>query len=434
MQKRALIAEVMPDSIGEELGLEPGDAVCAVNGRRISDFLDYQFLTASPDILLAVEKKDGTRIEFEIENEDMEDLGLTFESFIFDSAKSCSNRCIFCFIDQLPPDMRKSLYFKDDDSRLSFLYGNYVTMTNMLPKDVERLVEYHVSPVNISVHTTNPALREKMLQNRHAGRLLEYMHMLSEGGITMNMQIVLCKGVNDGPELDCTLCDLAAFHPAAASVSVVPVGLTRYREGLYPLEPFTREDAQQIVRQAEAWQERFLKELGTRFVYLADELYLLADLPMPPYEAYEDFPQIENGVGMEVSLEEEFREALSEKPALAYSGKTLIATGELALPFIRGLLVWAKEQYPALCAEAVGIRNDLFGGGVTVAGLVGGRDLISQTKGRDFDRLMIPRSMLKADEDIFLDDVTLEQVEAALGVPVVTAENDGFDFLHQLLH
>jgi len=433
LQKCAVIAEVMPDSIAEELGLEAGDVVRAVNGKEIADFLDYQFLTASQDILLTVQKKDGDLIEFEIENEDMEDLGITFASYLFDEAKSCSNRCIFCFIDQLPPGMRKSLYFKDDDSRLSFLYGNYVTMTNMLPKDVQRLVDYHVSPVNISVHTTNPELRIKMLQNKHAGRLLDYMQKLADGGITMNMQIVLCKGVNDGVELDRTLTDLAAFHPLAASVSVVPVGLTWYREGLYPLEPFSKEDALRVVQQVEAYQEKYLQELGTRFVYLSDEFYLLSGLPLPPFESYEDFPQIENGVGMEVSFLEEFMSALEEEQALLYQGKTLVATGVLALPFIQDLLKRAKERYPALQAEAVGIRNDLFGEGVTVAGLIGGRDLISQTKGLSCDRVLIPSSMLKADEDIFLDDVTLCEVEEALGVPVIPVFNDGAEFLHHLL-
>ncbi len=434
MRKCAVIAEVMPDSIAEELGLKPGDVVRAVNGKEIADFLDYQFLTASQDILLTVQKEEGDLIEFEIENEELEDLGITFASYLFDEAKSCSNRCIFCFIDQLPPGMRKSLYFKDDDSRLSFLYGNYVTMTNMLPKDVQRLVDYHVSPVNISVHTTNPELRKEMLQNKHAGRLLEYMQMLSDGGITMNMQIVLCKGVNDGNELDKTLADLAAFHPAAASVSIVPVGLTRYREGLYPLEPFGKEDALQVVRQVEAYQEKYLQELGTRFVYLSDEFYLLSGLPLPPFSAYEDFPQIENAVGMEVSFLEEFMSALEEEPALSYQGKTLVATGVLALPFIQDLLGRAVERYPALQLEAVGIRNDLFGEGVTVAGLIGGRDLISQTRGLSCDRLLIPSSMLKADEDIFLDDVTLCEVEEALGVPVIPVFNDGAVFLHHLLH
>ena len=434
MQKKAIIADVAPGSIAEELGLMPGDAVLCVDGKEIVDFLDYQFLTAASEFVLTVKAKDGSLIEFEIENEEMEDLGITFESFIFDSAKSCSNRCIFCFIDQLPKGMRESLYFKDDDSRLSFLYGNYVTMTNMLPKDVERLVAYHVSPVNISVHTTNPVLREKMLHNRHAGRLAEYMQMLKAGGITMNMQIVLCKGINDGTELDRTLSDLSALHPEAASVSVVPVGLTKYREGLYPLEAFTQADAEKVVMQIEAWQEKFLQDLGTRFVYASDEFYLLAQKPMPPFEAYEDFPQIENGVGMEVSFEEEFRQALAEEPIADFTGKMLVATGKLAEPFIRHLLELAKEQYPMLAAEACGIRNDLFGEGVTVAGLVGGRDLISQLTGKPCARILIPRSMLKADEAVFLDDVTLQQAEEALGVPIIATENDGYDFLDKLLH
>ena len=284
MQYHAEVFRVLPGSIAEELGIEPGDIICTINGRRVADFLDYQFLTASEEILLEVQKTSGERITFEIENEDMEDLGISFEKMLFDPAKSCANRCIFCFIDQLPPDMRQSLYFKDDDSRLSFLYGNYVTMTNMLPKDVSRLIEYRVSPVNISVHTTNPVLRRKMLKNRHAGRVMDYIRMLYDGDIEMNMQIVLCKGINDGAELTKTLEDLAAFHPLAVSVSIVPVGLTRCREELYPLEPFTKESAAQVIMQIEAMQQQFLERLGTRFVYLSDEFYLMADIPMPSAE------------------------------------------------------------------------------------------------------------------------------------------------------
>ncbi len=433
MQYHAEVFHVMPDSIAEELGIVPGDIVCEINGRRIADFLDYQFLSAMPEIVLKIRKQTGEEIEFEIENEELEDLGISFEKMLFDPAKSCSNRCVFCFIDQLPPNMRESLYFKDDDSRLSFLYGNYVTMTNMLPKDVERLIEYRVSPVNISVHTTDMELRKLMLKNCHADRLMEYIRMLYDGDIVMNMQIVLCKGLNDGENLSKTLLDLATFHPLAVSVSVVPVGLTRYREGLYPLEAFTKEDALAVVSQVEALQKKFLEELGSRFVYLSDEFYLLADLPIPEAEAYEDFPQIENGVGMEASLEMEFKEALKEDLPLTFTGKTVIATGTLAFPFIEKLVSLAKEKYPALDVEVVSVENHLFGGGVTVAGLLGGRDLLDGLKGKTFDRLLITASMLKADEPVFLDDVTVEEVESALGVRLVANQNDGFEFLCCLL-
>ncbi len=433
MQYHAEVFSVRPDSIAEELGIEPGDVICKVNGRRIGDFLDYQFLTAAEEILLCVQKKDGSMIEFEIENEELEDLGIGFQKMLFDPAKSCSNRCVFCFIDQLPKNLRESLYFKDDDSRLSFLYGNYVTMTNMLPKDVDRLIEYRVSPVNISVHTTNMALRKKMLNNRHADRLMGYIQKLADGGITMNMQIVLCKGLNDGEELTRSLCDLASFFPVAASVSVVPVGLTRYREGLYPLEAFTKEDAQLVVEQVEGLQERFLKEFGSRFVYLGDEFYLMAELPMPPVANYEDFPQIENGVGMEASMEEEFLSALSEAPSMGKPGQTVLATGALAYPFIKKLVDTAKERYTNLEARVVRVSNQLFGGGVTVAGLLGGQDLMSQLSGMKMDRLLITSSMLKADEPVFLDDVTVSEVEASLQTKVITVENDGYDFLHKLL-
>ncbi len=433
MQYRAEVSDVIPGSIAVELGIEPGDIICKINGRRIADFLDYQFLSASPAIVMQVRKKNGGEIEFEIENEELEDLGIVFQNMLFDPAKSCSNRCIFCFIDQLPPDLRDTLYFKDDDSRLSFLYGNYVTMTNMSEKDVERLIEYRVSPVNISVHTTDMKLRETMLHNRHAGRLLRYMQMLYDGDISMNMQIVLCKHVNDGEQLTKTLMDLAAFHPKAVSVSVVPVGLTRYREGLYPLEPFTKEDASQVVAQVEALQAQFLETLGSRFVYLSDEFYLLAELPIPSAEAYEDFPQIENGVGMEASMEEEFLAALEGNYPIVDTGKTVVATGELAYPFIQKLVNLAMAKYPHLQVEVVPVKNHLFGGGVTVAGLLGGKDLINGLAGRQFDRLLITASMLKADEPIFLDDVTVSDVEEALDTKLTANQNDGFAFLQALL-
>lgn len=433
MEYHAEVFSVRPDSIAEELGIEPGDIIRSVNGRRIGDFLDYQFLTAAEELLLCVQKKNGGLIEFEIENEDMEDLGIGFKNMLFDPAKSCSNRCIFCFIDQLPPNLRESLYFKDDDSRLSFLYGNYVTMTNMLPKEVDRLIEYRVSPVNISVHTTNMELRKKMLRNRHAGRLMDYIKRLADGGISMNMQIVLCKGVNDGEELTRTLQDLAAFFPAAVSVSVVPVGLSRYREGLYPLEAFTRQDARNVVQQVESLQQQFLEKLGSRFVYVSDEFYLMAEMAMPEAESYEGFPQIENGVGMEVSLEEEFMEALAEQPAMGQSGRTVIATGTLAYPFIKKLVDRANQRYTNLKAEVVAVPNRLFGGGVSVAGLLGGRDLISSLQGRAIDRLLITSSMLKADEPIFLDDVTMQELEETLAAKVQPVENDGRELMYALL-
>ncbi len=433
MQYKAEVSYVEPESIAEELGICPGDIICKINGRDICDYFDYQFLAASPSILLSVQKQDGSMIEFEIENEEMEDLGIGFSGMLFEGAKSCANRCIFCFIDQLPPNMRKTLYFKDDDSRLSFLYGNYVTMTNMLPKDVERLIEYRVSPVNISVHATNPELRCRMLCHKQAGRVMEYMQMLYRGGIEMNMQIVLCRDINDGAELDRTLTDLAKFHPMAVSVSVVPVGLTRFRDGLTPLQPFDKESAKSVLDQIERHQKVFLETFGSRFVYASDEFYLMAERPMPPAEHYENFPQIENGVGMEASFEEEFFEALSQNMPLTYSGKSLIATGTLAAPFIEKLMAAAKKQYPAMNAECVAIQNNLFGGGVSVAGLLGGNDLKEQLAGKHFDRILITKSMLKADEDIFLDDVRLSDLESYFGVPIIPVENDGADFLEKLL-
>ncbi len=429
----AEVSDVVPESIAACLGITKGDIICTINGRRVADFLDYQFLTASENILMTVKKQDGQMVEFEIENEGMEDLGICFDKMLFDPAKSCTNKCIFCFIDQLPPDMRSSLYFKDDDSRLSFLYGNYVTMTNMKEEDLDRLIEYRVSPVNVSVHTTNPKLRVKMLGNRFADRIMPYMQKLADGGLDLNMQIVLCKGINDGEELTRTLRDLASLHPAACSVSIVPVGLTDYREGLYPLEAFTKEDAQEVICQVEHLQYEFMQTLGSRFVYLSDEFYLLAEQTMPKAEAYEGFPQIENGVGMEASFSEEFLERLAEQPEMGNPGKTVIATGVLAYPLISGLVEKAKEQYPDLSAEVVAVENHLFGGGVTVAGLLGGSDLKRTLEGKEMDRLLITSSMLKADEDIFLDDITVSQLEDILHTQIIANDNDGGAFLTCLI-
>ncbi|MBO5929877.1 MAG: DUF512 domain-containing protein, partial [Clostridia bacterium] len=309
-KKGAYVASVDSGSIAEELGICPGDLVVSVDQTPIVDYLDYKFLSTNEEIVLTVLKESGEQIEFEIENEDMEDLGINFETMLFDSPRSCRNQCIFCFIDQMPKGMRESLYFKDDDSRLSFFYGNYVTLTNMKEDDLSRIISYRISPVNISVHTTNPALRVEMLKNKHAGKIMDQIDMLYNHGIFMNMQIVLCKGINDGAELDRTLSDLSRFIPYASSVSVVPVGLTRCREGLYPLAPFEKEDAQKVIAQISAWQKRFLKEHGTRFVYASDEFFVTAELPVPDEEEYEDFPQIENGVGLLASLEAEFQKAL----------------------------------------------------------------------------------------------------------------------------
>ena len=432
-KKGAYVASVDAGSIAEELGICPGDLVVSIDGTPIVDYLDYKFLSTNEEIVLTILKQSGEKIEFEIENADMEDLGINFETMLFDSPKSCQNKCIFCFIDQMPKGMRKSLYFKDDDSRLSFFYGNYVTLTNMKEDDLKRLISYRISPVNISVHTTNPALRVQMLKNKRADKILDHIRLLYDHGIFMNMQIVLCKGINDGQELDRTLSDLSGFIPQACSVSVVPVGLTRCREGLYPLKPFEQEDAKKVVAQISAWQERFLKEHGTRFVYASDEFFITAGLPIPKEEEYEDFPQIENGVGMLASMEAEFLRALDLGLSVASNEKTVIATGEISYEFIKKLVNTAKMRYNKINTDVLMVENQLFGGKVTVSGLLGGADLIRALKGTDASRVLITKCMLKADEDIFLDDYTRLQVEQEIGARVIPVQNDGEALLRAIL-
>ncbi len=429
----AYVLSVDEGSIAEELEIESGDLILAIDGKEIVDYLDYKFLSTGEEIVMTVKKKSGELIEYEIENPYLEDLGINFENFLFDKAHSCHNKCIFCFIDQMPKGMRDTLYFKDDDARLSFLYGNYVTLTNMKEADIDRLIEYRISPVNISVHTTNPELRCEMLHNKNADKIMEHIKKLHDAGIEMNMQVVLCKGINDGAELDRTIEELSAFLPVARSMSVVPVGLTRCREGLYPLEPFEKEDCKKVVQQIEAWQEKLLKKYGTRFVYASDEFYVNGGISIPDEENYEDFPQIENGVGMLASFEAEFNIALNSGMEKVKCEKIIVATGEISYNFIKKLVNHAKMRYNINDIDVIGVRNELFGGKVSVSGLLGASDLFRELSGVKADKLLITESMLKADEDIFLDDVTLAEAEEKLGMEIVPVRNDGGCFLAALL-
>lgn len=432
MKNFALVKSVDSGSIAEELGISAGDTIVSVNGEKIEDYFDYKFLSQDEEIELCVIKKDGSKCIFEIYNEELEDLGINFEGMLFGHAKNCQNKCIFCFIDQLPKGMRKSLYFKDDDSRLSFLYGNYLTLTNMKDEDVNKIIRYRISPVNISVHTVNTELRVFMLKNKRAGRIMEQIRHFAENGISMNFQIVLVKGVNDGEELMRSIDELSHFYPQGVSLSVVPVGITGFRRGLYKIDPFTKEDYEKIISEVGKKQEELLEKIGTRFVYLSDEFYLNAQKNLPSYDEYEDFPQIENGVGMIASLEKEFNEALAVNTKKGDGVKTVVATGELSYNFINMLVNKVKIGYNTNI-EVVKIKNNFFGGQVSVSGLICGADLIDQLKDKEFDRLLITKSMLKADEDIFLDDVTTGDVEKALGCKIVANENNGFDFLDKLM-
>ena len=407
----------------------PGDRLVTINGKAIEDVLDYKYYSYDRELLIVLETERGIKKLIYVKKSEGEDLGLEFDDYLMDKARSCANKCIFCFIDQLPPGVRESLLFKDDDARMSFLLGNYITLTNLRERDIERIVKLRVSPVNISVHTTNPELRVKMLRNKRGGEIMEIMRRFKEAGITMNCQIVCCPGINDGAELMRTLEDLKSLYPAVASVSVVPVGLTKHREGLYPLTPVDSAKAAEIIDMTDSFGDKCLDELGCRLFYCADELYLKAGREIPPEHYYEGYPQIENGVGLMRSLEEEFMAAL-ESCTGADGEPFSIATGVAAAPFLTKILNTAKEKCANIDGKVFAVKNDFFGNTVDVAGLVVGGDIISQLKGKDLGlRLLIPASMLRHGGDMFLDDVTLNEVESALGVPVVTVPNDGFELM-----
>lgn len=432
-EKGHKIASVEPGSIAEELALEPGDVVLTINGEELEDVFDYRYQIDSPMVLMVVQKANGEEWELDIENE-YQDLGIVFENSLMSEYRSCSNKCIFCFIDQMPPGMRKTLYFKDDDSRLSFLQGNYITLTNMKDKDIDRIIRFHLSPINISVHTTDPELRCKMLNNRFAGRALKMIDRLCQAGTPMNGQIVLCKGVNDGEQLERTIGDLARYIPAMESLSVVPVGLTRFRDGLYPLEPFTSQDAQKVIAQIESWQERLFREHGTHFVHASDEFYLLAGQEMPEGERYDGYIQLENGVGMLRLLEEEVREELKDRQDDGRTEELSVATGLLPAGHLQRMIDLVAECFPGRKIHLYPVTNQFFGERITVAGLLTGQDIIRQLKGKMLgSRLLLPVCMFRSGEEVFLDDTTRTDVEKALQVPVDIVKSSGHDLVGALL-
>lgn len=439
--RNGLISHVEPGSAAFEGGIVPGDCLLAVNEQKIKDVFDYRFLTADEFVSLKLEDAHGEEYYVDIEKDAEEDLGLEFANPMMAEDKACANQCVFCFIDQMPPGMRETLYFKDDDPRLSFLTGNYVTLTNVSDRELHRIVNYRMSPINVSVHTTNPELRCRMLNHKKAGDILHKLDILQEGCIAVNAQIVLCPGYNDGDELDRTLKDLSERADCIASVSVVPVGITKYREGLAPMRVYTKEECRQVIAQVEAWQTRLLKEIGTRFVYVADEMYLKAGLALPPYESYEEFPQLENGVGMCALLDFEVcdylaREGarLQKRFAQAKPRKVTIATGKAAYPLIRGLTEYVRKHFTHIEAEVYAIENRFFGEDVTVAGLVTGGDLAAQLQGKDLgDALLITQNMLRAGEDVFLDDLHVSDIQDKLGAPVTAVEDRGEAFVQAML-
>lgn len=428
------IVSVVPGSIAEEMEIEAGDVLVSVNGQMPEDVFDYRYLINEEQLLVLIRKPDGEEWELEIEKEYEDDLGIEFENGLMDEYRSCRNKCIFCFIDQLPKGMRETLYFKDDDSRLSFLQGNYLTLTNMSDHDIDRIIRYKLSPINISFHTTNPELRCRMLHNRFAGEVFGKVRRLKEAGIEMNGQIVLCKGVNDGEELERSIRDLSGYMPELQSVSVVPVGLTRYREGLYPLEPFEREDARRVLDCIHRWQEKFFREFGTHFIHGGDEWYLLAERPMPAEETYDGYLQLENGVGMVRLLDEEICETLSHIAGDDRERHVTIATGKLAAPILEEHMKKIREKFPQVNVQVAAVENRFFGERITVAGLLTGKDLIGQLQGRDLgSRLLITEHMLKSGEPVFLDDVTVEELEKTLQIKVSIVKSGGNDLISSII-
>lgn len=429
------IKSVEPGSIAEELEIEVGDYLLAVNDTELKDIFDYHYLCNDENITVLVEKADGERWELDIEKDYNEDLGIDFEQGLMDEYRSCTNKCMFCFIDQMPPGMRETLYFKDDDARLSFLQGNYITLTNMKEADLERIIKYRLSPINISIHTVNPELRVKMLHNRFAGEALNKLQRLYDNRIEMNSQIVLCKGLNDGAELERSIEYLSNLLPYMESLSVVPVGLTKYRENLAPLEKFSKEDAIEVLDLIHRWQEKLLEKYGTRFVFASDEWYITAELPIPEEDYYEGYGQIENGVGMVRSLEDEFDEYLAELKGDDREKKVSLATGVLAGPIIKKLTDKLAEKYPNVTCEVYVIQNDFFGRDITVAGLLTGQDIIKQLKGKDLGKyLILPSVLLRSGEEVLLDDLTVQDLENALQKEIRIVKSDGTSLIDTILN
>lgn len=432
------ILSVCPKSLGEQAGILAEDILLSINGHVIKDVLDYRFYLTETSVELLLHRGPEL-VTVQIQKGEYDDIGLEFETPLMDKKHSCANRCVFCFVDQLPKGMRSSLYFKDDDDRLSFLHGNYVTLTNLKDEDIDRLITMHISPVNISVHTTNPELRVKMMKNKRAGEVLSYLGKLADAGIALCTQIVLCKNLNDREELDRSMRDLLTYYPALRSCAIVPVGLTRHREGLCPLEAFTPEDCAAVIDQVNSFGDKCVMQYGTRLFYCSDEFYIRAGRPLPKEDYYEDYSQIENGVGMLTSLTSEFDFELDYledylKEYRAPRSVSLI-TGTAAYEHLRALCQRLEERVPDLTVKVYQILNRFFGESVTVAGLLTGGDVIEQLKGKMLgDELIIPAVMLKADEEIFLDDKTPSDLSKALGnIPVRACKSDGAELIRTIL-
>ena len=429
------ITEVREHSRAKKHGIRADDILVSINGHEICDVLDYRFYLAEKEIELLLKRK-GEEYSVTIKKGEYDDIGLEFATPLMDKKHTCENKCIFCFIDQNPKGMRESIYFKDDDSRLSFLHGNYITLTNLKPADIQRIINMHISPVNVSVHTTNPELRVKMMKNKHSGEVLSYLRTLADAGIKLRGQIVLCKGVNDGAELERSMNDLCGYYPSLDSVSIVPAGLTGYRDGLYPLEPFTGEECKAVIDQVTKFGDECINKFGERIFYASDEFYVKSNTPLPNFDHYGDFTQIENGVGMLTSFEHEFMCALStlDEEEKRIEKKVTVATGYASYEMIKGLADRLSEECPGLIINVEKIKNNFFGGEVTVTGLLTGKDITEQLSGKDLGKAVyLSRNVLRSEGDLFLCGMTPEDFCQKLGTSVVFTDNDGADFLYSIL-
>lgn len=429
------ISGVERHSPAAKAGLQVGETLLQIDSNEIEDVLDYRFYMTAERLTLLVQSPDGEKRRVRIRKGEYEDLGLDFETYLMDEQRSCRNKCVFCFIDQMPPGMRETLYFKDDDARMSFLYGNYITLTNLSEHDIERTIRMKISPINISVHTTNPELRCRMMNNRFAGKALDIMQRLANAGIAMNAQLVLCPGLNDGEELKRSLRDLLKLAPTLKTISCVPVGLTKYRDNLYPLRPYTKDEAAATIDLIDSFGDQALEAFGDRICYASDEFYLLAGRKLPAPAFYGDFNQLENGVGMLTLQRQQFEMALEDFEPDDKPRSLSVVTGLAAAPQIKELVSLAEKRWPGLHCTVYPVVNDFFGHNITVAGLITGRDMIAQLKGKDLgERLLFPDVMLRFHTDVFLDDITQSQIEDELGVPMVPVQaDDGYELLRNMI-
>lgn len=439
LKGKNVICEVQKGSIAEELGIEPGDFIHSINGTPVEDIIEYTFLQSDEYIELEIEKANGDLYIYDIEKDYDEELGIEFSNPIIDAVRTCNNDCVFCFVNQLPEGMRKTLYIKDDDSRLSFLQGNFITMTNMKDKDIDRMIRYRISPVNISVHTTNPELRAKMLHNKHAGDIMRKIQKLADADLTMNGQIVCVPEYNDKDELEKTVRDLSKFHPNMQSIAVVPVGITKHRKNLPSLKTFDKDSSKELINLIEGLQQEFLEKFGTRFIFASDEFYIMADLDVPEDESYENYIQIENGVGLIKKFETQILQCLEELQkkehdcTLQEEKRITIATGASAYCFMKKIACLVEKQFDNLSIDVVKIDNHFFGTTITVAGLITGTDLYEQLKDRELgNALLLPRVMFRSDDLVFLDDITKDALEHRLNTRIVVTEIDGNDFINKI--